>query len=82
MRKQVLRFFGMFILMIGLTVYSPVMGQSGGDPPEPPGQHGETGNQPAGGGAPIGEGFLVLSLLGAGYGARKWYIAHKQTLAE
>ena len=44
------------------------------DPPPPPpsGGHGQSGNSPAGGGAPVGEGVLLLSFLGLGYGIRKW----------
>ena len=51
-------------------------------PPPPGGGHGQTGDQPSGGGAPIGEGLLILSLLGAAYGARKTYQAKKEHLAE
>ncbi len=68
--------------MIGFSVLLPVMSQSNGDPPEPPGQHGQTGNQPVGGGAPIGEGLTILTLLGTAWAGRKWYLKHKQTLAE
>jgi len=45
-----------------------------GDPPPPPGEHGQTGNQPVGGGATIGSGLFLMLLMGAGYGARKWYL--------
>lgn len=81
MRKHIFRFLGLLILIAGFTLTTPVMGQNG-DPPPPPAQHGETGNQPVGGGAPIGEGLAILTLLSAGYGARKWYLKHKRTLAE
>ena len=40
-------------------------------PPPPGGGHGSGGNQPPGGGAPIGEALLILTMLGAGYGAKK-----------
>lgn len=83
MRKHIFRFLG-FIIMAGLLMtYSTTQAQmENGDPPPPPGQHGENGNQPPGGGAPIGEGLFLLTMLGAGYGARKWYIKHKRNLAE
>jgi hypothetical protein len=42
------------------------------DVPNPPGQHGQTGDQPAGN-APIGSGLLILLGLGAAYGGRKLY---------
>jgi hypothetical protein len=45
-------------------------------PPPPPGDHGESGNQP-GGGAPIGSGIGILLALGAAYGGRKVYKAFK-----
>jgi len=50
-------------------------------PPPPPPGHGETGNVP-GGGAAIGGGVLILAMLGAGYGAKKWYDKNKRNLAE
>lgn len=42
------------------------------DPPGMPGNHGETGDQPPGGGAPIGAGIGLLLALGSAYGAFKW----------
>ena len=43
------------------------------DPPPPPtAGHGATGNQD-GGGAPIGDGLLILLGLGAAYGGKKLY---------
>ncbi len=47
-------------------------------PPPPPADHGEGGNQPAGGGAPIGSGIGILLALGAAYGGRKLYTAFKE----
>lgn len=42
-------------------------------PPPPPadGQHGQQGDSPAGGNAPIGSGLLVLLTLSAAYGTKK-----------
>ena len=56
------------ILIFGLLISIPIFA----DEPPPPAQHGLTGNIVPGGGAPIGEGLFILSLLGAGYGAKKW----------
>ncbi|MFA5478073.1 MAG: hypothetical protein WC271_15385 [Bacteroidales bacterium] len=56
-------------LVISLFTIMPVAAQN---PPPPPPDHGGNTNSPAGGGAPIGEGILILSLLGAAYGVRKW----------
>ena len=48
------------------------------DPPPPP-SGGLNGNQGVpGGGAPIGEGILLLTALGAAYGGKKWYFTKKQ----
>jgi hypothetical protein len=67
----------LFLLAASLQGFS-----QNGDPPPPPGEHGQTGNQPPGGGAPIGSGLLVLAMMGAGYGAVKYYNRRKNTLAE
>ncbi len=48
------------------------------DPPLPPASHGQSGNQPTGGGAPIGSGIIILLSLGAGYGAKKIYDVRKK----
>ena len=82
MKKHIYRLLGLLILIIAFAAFTPVVGQSNGEPPEPPGQHGQTGNQPVGGGTPIGEGITVLTLLGTAWAGRKWYLKHKQTLAE
>ncbi len=52
------------------------------NPPPPPPGHGSTGNQPPGGGAAIGGGAIIMVLLGAGYGAKKWYDKNKKDLVE
>jgi len=43
------------------------------DPPGMPGAHGETDDQPPGGGAPIGGGIAVLIALSAAFGSKKLY---------
>ena len=58
----------LLVALISLLLAVPAVAQ---DPPPPPPGHGETGNVP-GGGAPVGSGLLILSLLGAAYGIRKW----------
>ena len=51
--------------------------------PDPPSSgHGQSGDQPNGGGAPIGGGLLILLGLGAGYGAKKLYRMGKEGLEE
>lgn len=49
-----------------------------GPPPPPGGGHGETGNQNAGGDAPIGGGIAILLSMGAAWGGRKVYQAYKK----
>ena len=46
-------------------------------PPPPPLEHGQNGNQPPGGGAPIGEGLAILLTMGAAYGYKKFKQAKK-----
>ena len=46
--------------------------------PPPPGDHGQSGNQPAGN-APIGSGLFILLGLGAAYGGRKIYKAKENS---
>jgi hypothetical protein len=41
------------------------------DPPGMPGSHGSNGDQPPGGGAPIGAGIGLLVAMGSVYGAFK-----------
>ncbi|MCF8374670.1 MAG: hypothetical protein K9H64_23830 [Bacteroidales bacterium] len=47
-------------------------------PPPPSSGHGNTGDVPAGGGAPIAGGIGILVSLGVAYGARKWYLSKKE----
>lgn len=44
-------------------------------PPPPPGDHGGTGNAPAGGNGSLTGGIGILMALGAAYGGRKLYKA-------
>lgn len=62
-----------FFLALIVSV-SPAMA----DPPFPPAQHGNSGNQPTDGGAPIGDGMFLLIALSAAYGTRKIYKSHHE----
>ena len=42
-------------------------------PPPPPLEHGQNGDQPPGGGAPIGSGLFILLGLSAAYAGKKIY---------
>jgi hypothetical protein len=65
------------LLIAGLIIASifSLYGQSA--PPPPPATPGGNGNQPVGGGAPIGAGIGFLLVMAAGYGAKKVYDARK-----
>ena len=68
MKKYITTFLSLFLLLVLLNFATPV---SAGAPPPPPPDHGSGGNVP-GGGAPIGEGLIILVALGAAYGYKKW----------
>lgn len=60
-------------LIIGISAISLAQ------PPNPPGNHGSTGNQsPSGGMAPIGSGIVMLLSMGAAYGAKRVFNARKK----
>jgi len=61
----------LILTAIQLTPINPLSAQNG-DPPPPPGEHGQNGNQPPGGGAPITGGIGILLALGATYGVKKF----------
>lgn len=69
------------ILISLCALYSP-LAHTQTSPPEPPAEHGSSGNRDPGGGAPIGGGLGILLLLGAGYGARKILQLRKNEMEE
>lgn len=66
-----------FLLIPAFAILIHVAASAQSAPPPPPG-HGETGNQPPGGGAPIGAGIGFLLLMAGGYGAKKVYDARRK----
>ena len=80
MKKFIIKGFLVAILVIGAASASNVFAQDV-PPPPPPANGGQGGNVP-GGGAPIGEGLLILTTLVASYGSKKWYSNHKKKIAE
>jgi len=76
MEKLIIRTIATLSLLVCFLVLTPAFGQNG-EPPPPPSEHGSTENIP-GGGAPVGEGIFILSLLGAAYGSKKWYVAKQK----
>jgi len=68
--------FKLYITLIVLSIVFSVSTVSFSQPPPPPPPtlgHGYSGDAPAGGGAPIGEGMFLLIGLAGIYGGRKVY---------
>ena len=61
----------LILTAIHLASINPLSAQNG-DPPPPPGEHGQNGNQPPGGGAPVGDGLLILITCAGGFLAVKY----------
>jgi hypothetical protein len=74
-QKIVLTVFFALSLMVAQNSFATT------DPPNPPGEHGQTGDQ-AGGSAPIGGGLFILLGLGAAYGGKKLYDYRKSEAEE
>jgi hypothetical protein len=69
MKKSITTTLSVFLFVLLLNVATPALANDPAPPP-PPG-HGEGGNVP-GGGAPVGEGLIILVALGAAYSYKKW----------
>jgi hypothetical protein len=66
------------IILVLTTAINPHLSAQQ-SPPDPPGNHGQSGNQEAGSNsAPIGGGLGILLALGAAYGGKKVYKAWQQ----
>ncbi len=74
MKKQILS----FVIMVSFTLFAS---SAFAQVPPPPGQHGQSGNQPAGN-APIGSGLFILLGLGAAYGGKKLYQMKSEDLED
>jgi hypothetical protein len=55
------------VVIVGMLIAVPVQA----DPPGMPGAHGDTGDQPPGGGAPIASGLAILIGMGGAYAGKK-----------
>ncbi len=66
------------VILISTMIFISSFQTFAQDPPPPPGGgHGQGGGQVPGGGAPTGEGILLLIALATGYGLKK-YLSGKQ----
>jgi hypothetical protein len=65
--KKIAKFFLIPALIIGISL--AVSAQV----PPPPDSHGQSGNQPPGGGAPLGAGAGFMLLMAAAYGSKRIY---------
>lgn len=79
--KQITRLLLIAITFLMINIVFVTASFADAPPPPPPG-HGDTGNVPGGGNGAIGGGAIILVLLGAGYGAKKWYDNNKKDLTE
>ena len=68
------------MVFVAITFATSAFAQN---PPPPPGEgaHGSNQDWPAGGGAPIDGGLLILAALGGVYGIRK-YVSSRRKIAE
>jgi len=70
--SKIIKLFTIALITFNLITINPQSSSAqNGDPPPPPGEHGQNGNQIPGGGAPVGDGLLVLLAMGTAYGLRK-----------
>jgi len=67
MKKKLLLITMLLLLGCGTTIFAQEPPHPGGNPSDP----GSGAPGPVGGGAPVGSGFVMLLVLGAGYGATK-----------
>ena len=77
--KKIKAIFAIVVISLFFTV-SGVYAQAT-SPADPPGGP-QAGDQPIGGGAPVGSGLAILLSLGAGYGAKKAYNYYKKDKEE
>jgi hypothetical protein len=71
--KTFIKSIAAFLIVALLTINPTASFAQNGDPPPPPGEHGENGNQVPGGGAPVGDGLVFLTLLAVSYASCKLY---------
>ncbi len=75
--KAYITTFRIFLLAMMFSIFTTTTALADGPPPPPPPNHGQGGNV-SGGGAPVGSGLLVLSVLAAAYGGTRWLISRNK----
>jgi hypothetical protein len=67
-----------------ITIATMAISFSNAQTPPPPngGNSPGSNNKPVGGGAPIGDGLLMMAFLGASYGAKKMYPFKKRNFSD
>lgn len=76
--KKIKAIFAIVVVSLFFAVSGAYAGTNPSDPPGAP----QAGDQPIGGGAPVGSGLAILLSLGAGYGAKKAYNYYKKDKEE
>ena len=66
------------ILILSIVLMISAISLLAQAPPNPPDDPSNGGNEPVGGGAPIGSGLVLLISLAAGYGGKKVFDAREQ----
>jgi hypothetical protein len=70
--KKTLKYLPVLLMLVAMLWTAQTFAQ-GTPPPPPSGGHGQTGNSPPGGNAPIGGGLAIMLVLGAAYAGKKAY---------
>ncbi|MEI6749598.1 MAG: hypothetical protein ACOYMF_15080 [Bacteroidales bacterium] len=67
MKRTFIVYYSVLLFLVFFAIEQPVFAD-GPPPPPPGGERGAGGNQVPGGGAPIGDGILLLGQMAVGYG--------------
>lgn len=76
--KNIMKIFPVLLISALLFLGSAQLFGQNGPPPPPPGGHGQTGNQPTGGTAPIGSGVALMLVMGSLYAGKKMIVKNEE----